>query len=248
MQGVVSKTRSLFQSTVIICLLTFSLAFTPQLADARDPWIDLTDAKAAQKQGNHSDVIRKTTAVIASRYFDGKELAKVYVMRAQAHERMGDLASAIVDYSKAISIQPNGFKSFVNRGMIFLRLKRSDEALKDFNAAIANNPKHPFAYVNRAIIWKQRVKLQSALNDLNKALDMAPGMLVAIAARGEIYWMLKRDAEAVADYSVVLKLPNANPIFHWWRGMSLNRLRKFDAALSDLNHVVKARLGAALTY
>src|SRR5918995_3175925 len=63
---------------------------------------------ACEGKGNPplDTVIGGCTALIQSGSYAGRDLATVYVIRATAHQRKGDLDRAIEDYERAIKLDP----------------------------------------------------------------------------------------------------------------------------------------------
>ena len=56
---------------------------------------------------------------------------------------------AILDYSKAIELNPGYVSAYVNRGNAYFSKKQFDAALNDYTQAIALAPSSPIIYYNR---------------------------------------------------------------------------------------------------
>ena len=87
----------------------------------------------------------------------------------------GNYQGAIVDYNKAIEIDPNNENAYVNRGISKMNLYDYSGAISDFSKAMAIDPKHPDAYVNRGIakgIFQN--SYPDAVSDLSEAIEIDP--------------------------------------------------------------------------
>jgi tetratricopeptide (TPR) repeat protein len=85
----------------------------------------------------------------------------------------GDVTGAIKDYDKAITLNPDYYKAYNNRGIIkSSELKKDDEALKDFNKAIEINPDYSDAYLGRGTSKYNLKDYSGACKDWKKASDL----------------------------------------------------------------------------
>lgn len=64
-----------------------------------------------------------------------QECAEMYYNRGLAHAKNGELALAIEDYTKAISLKPDYAEAYYNRGGAFLRLGKREKAKSDITTA-----------------------------------------------------------------------------------------------------------------
>ena len=58
-----------------------------------------------------------------------------YFQRAIAFELKGDLNKAIADYTMTIKLKSNNIQAYLNRGILFKKLKKTWAAFRDFNIA-----------------------------------------------------------------------------------------------------------------
>ena len=60
-----------------------------------------------------------------------------------------DLSTAIINFTKAIELDPKYANAYFNRGIAYSSLKKYPEALADYTKAIELDPKYVKAYYNR---------------------------------------------------------------------------------------------------
>src|SRR5438477_10832767 len=72
-----------------------------------------------------------------------------YVQRGNAKQAKGDLDGAIVDYNRAVKLNPNNALAYGNRGYVKQTKGDLDGAMADFNRALELNPKDAVTYNNR---------------------------------------------------------------------------------------------------
>jgi tetratricopeptide (TPR) repeat protein len=86
----------------------------------------------------------------------------------------GNFDKAIVDYTKAIEINPKYAKAYDNRGLSRLSKGDFDGAIADHTKAIEVNPSLFDAYANRAQAYHTAGNIKSAILDLRTALKINP--------------------------------------------------------------------------
>jgi tetratricopeptide (TPR) repeat protein len=79
---------------------------------------------------------------------------------------------AIIDYTKAIEINPNNTKVYYNRGFLKVKLKDNYGAISDFTKAIEINHNYGRAYGNRGIAKENIGDLKGACSDWKKAIEL----------------------------------------------------------------------------
>jgi len=82
----------------------------------------------------------------------------------------GDIEGALNDYDKAITLKPDYYKAYNNRGILKAsELKKDKEALKDFDKAIETNPDYADAYLGRGSSKYNLKDFEGACKDWRKA-------------------------------------------------------------------------------
>ena len=85
---------------------------------------------------------------------------------------MGDVSSAIHDYTQAIEIQPNLAFAYGNRGNSLFGLGRYQEVISDFDQAIQISPDFANFYFNRGLSKSKLGDEADACVDIAKAASL----------------------------------------------------------------------------
>src|ERR1700677_3394415 len=75
--------------------------------------------------------------------------ATTFTDSGEAKYTKGDLDGAIVDYEKAIKLDPGFARAYYSRGLARYDQGNVKDAIADYNEAIKLNPQFEDAYVNR---------------------------------------------------------------------------------------------------
>ncbi|NWJ50877.1 MAG: tetratricopeptide repeat protein [Bacteroidetes bacterium] len=70
-----------------------------------------------------------------------------FFQRATTREMMGDITGAIIDYSNVIQINSNNIQAYLNRGLLYHKIKRKWAAFKDFYAARSINMAYTISFL-----------------------------------------------------------------------------------------------------
>lgn len=134
------------------------------------------------------------------------EKAKRFFYRGRAKQDDGDLGGAIVDFDKAIEIDPRHARYYFRRGGAKRGNGDLDGAIADYTRAIEINQGDAFAYNNRAAVKRLQGDLEGALADYDKAIETCPGYLEAYNNRGAAKQSNGDLDGAVADYTKAIEI------------------------------------------
>ena len=133
----------------------------------------------------------------------------------------------INDFSLAIEQNGNDFRSYNNRGIIYLELKQLEKSKFDFEKAIELNPNDPLGYINLSNIYLQKRDddfLRPALELLNEAIKIDPSNAHAHYNRANLYESyLGEFNNAVNDYNNALILGFTNKHIYLNMGTTYGR-------------------------
>src|SRR5690606_6553972 len=107
----------------------------------------------------------------------------VRLYRGAAHWYKGDLDGAIVDYEKALQLNPDLAAAYHERGRALMKRGDIEAALADFNEFARRRPDDPMAYLSLAVARTGMDDEEGALADLNRAVELAPDFAAAYVIR-----------------------------------------------------------------
>jgi tetratricopeptide (TPR) repeat protein len=112
------------------------------------------------------------TIAIYDRMIHQQPEAYTYNNRGNAKSYLGQKQAAIIDYDRAISLNPKLINAYYNRGNVKSELGEDRAALIDYDRAIALNPKPTNAYYHRGNIRSDLGDKNGAIADLTTAAEL----------------------------------------------------------------------------
>ena len=152
----------------------------------------------------------------------------------------GDLPRAVDVFGRAISHNPRFSWSYLNRGLIFLRLGRDDEAVSDFENVINIRPSHP-ARMHLGSIELRRQRFRLALNHFDEALLLVPSDHVAFNQRGIALRKLGKLEESLDSYERAIRLKPDSAEYHYNHGIQLRLMGRLEEAIQSLDRALSLR-------
>lgn len=153
------------------------------------------------------------------------------VNEAQALIQQGQLEPALARLDSHLDSAPQDAEARFTRGLVLVRLNRTEEAIKTFADLTRDYPQLPEPYNNLAVIYAQQGEYEKARNALEAALATHPSYGVAHENLGDIYAAL-----AAAAYNRALTLDSKNASAR----AKLNLVNQLDS-LADSGAAISAR-------
>ncbi len=116
-----------------------------------------------------------------------------------------DYRGAILDFNKAVDLDPNYEEAFAFRGIVKRALNNDSGALADFTLSI-NISANAFAYFNRGLTRASLRDYQGSKRDFTEVVFLEPNNSSAYYNRGTVYKMLGLNDSACLDFSKANKL------------------------------------------
>jgi len=166
--------------------------------------------------------------------------------KAIALEKKGDkyyfqseYNKAIVEYTKAIEIDPKDTYAYNNRGNSYNNLGKHTTAIADYTKAIEIDPEFVRAYINRGYSYGQLEKYTTAIADYTKAIEIDPKDTYAYNGRGYAYNLLGKYTTAIADFTKAIELDPEYAKAYYNRGHSYINLEKYTSAIADYTKAIE---------
>jgi tetratricopeptide (TPR) repeat protein len=132
--------------------------------------------------------------------------AKQYYKTGEEFAKKMNFTDAIEQYTKAIELDPDYDKAYIQRAMTYTKLEDYEKAAADFDRAIVFNEKDAELYYYSALAYHLQGKNTTALDKLNTAVDMKNNFLEAYQIRSVVLIDLGRYREALEDCQKCLKI------------------------------------------
>jgi tetratricopeptide (TPR) repeat protein len=160
-----------------------------------------------------------------------------------ANPTKGKDAQDILDYSKAIEIDPNNAEAYYRRGLAYAKQGQRDynnkvlwnRAISDFSKAIEINARYAEAYNNRGLAYTANSDYDKAISDFTKVIEIEPKNAEAYSNRGYANEIKSKYAQAILDFSKVIEIDQSNAEAHLRRGWAYYFTNEYDKALEDVN-------------
>lgn len=213
---------------VAIADLSESLKTEPNSVDAL-----MYRAQAHRSSGDLKSALKDyDKAVELSR--DVRTLTNRATCRFENEDRRG----AIRDLTRAIELQPNNERLFMERGRIWVARGKSREAIHDFDRSIAINSDNFDAYRERGLLRLILSKPQKAISDLTISLELMPKQPELIAKRGEAYLKLRNWQAAREDFELAVTNDPLLVRAHCGRALAMIRMDEHEQALIWLTKAI----------
>jgi tetratricopeptide (TPR) repeat protein/V8-like Glu-specific endopeptidase len=175
-----------------------------------------------------------------------------YFVSANQKYEQGSYQGALADYDRAIAINPNYAKAYVNRGFLkYDKLNDLKGALADYDRAIAINPNLAEAYNNRGNLKDDKLNNpQGALADYDRAIALNPNYAYAYNNRGNLKQdKLNNPQGALADYDRAIALnPNLAEAYNNRGSLKGDKLNNPQGALADYDRAITLNPNLADAY
>jgi|GEM_PF-1999773 len=98
--------------------------------------------------------------------------ARKHYEKANEYMAKGMLEIAVVNYSRAIELDPSYAEAYNGRGLTYEAFQRSDLAIADYDAAVRLKPDYDEAILNRALACSHTGRFDQAKRDLESACTL----------------------------------------------------------------------------
>lgn len=104
--------------------------------------------------------------------------AKEYYSEGTKKYASQNYKEAIIDYTKAISIFPDYFEAYNDRGSAYNLIRKSNKAIADFKKALEINPNYSIAQTNKELVQQyKRERFDNAMDLITSGLNVASNTL-----------------------------------------------------------------------
>lgn len=177
--------------------------------------------------------ISACSAALNSR-LNADQLERILLRRGNAFVELGQMHSAIADFSRLIEMKPYVAGYIDNRLYAFLKLGQNDEALADANRSIMVAPNQAFVYRSRAMVYAAKGNFSAAVKDADTALVIDPTNVGLVIDRSGFKVQAGNAREALSELSRVLDLYPNNVTALKNRAVAYRAIGDLKSATKDL--------------
>lgn len=150
-------------------------------------------------------------ATIDNQKTGGLELSEledpeVHSDRGVAYHLAGQIDSAIAEYDKALSVNPDFAYAHSNLGIAYYALGHIDRAVQEFIAAINVDPELAEVHYNLGVAYKSKGEFDAAIRELQWVLHADPEDADCHFQLGQVHETSGRFDEAIEHYRRYLNL------------------------------------------
>lgn len=151
------------------------------------------------------EAVATCNAMLADHDLDVEKRADLLGDRGRVHHRLGNSHLALLDYSKAIELEPGDSYALFNRALIHRELRDLPNAIEDLDASLAIRPENDRAYLERGLANLDLGRFEEAVEDFTLLHNRVPDHPYALANRGLAYAWMDDELNAQNDFDRVGK-------------------------------------------
>ena len=180
-------------------------------------------------------------------YFKEKLTDKEYFQKGLAYFKQSNYAEAILQYDKAIGLNPEYAEAFVDRGACKANLGQLDSSIADYAKAQQIGLSTSRLYSNFGFSYYKLKEPEKALPYFEKALEVDSSNSAAYRWRGEIKYDKNDNKGAVEDYTKAISY-NSNASNYFARGLAYYYLKNYKKAIQDMDKAIELNPTAGQYY
>ncbi len=148
-------------------------------------------------------------------------------MRGTVLAQAGRRQEALVDFNKAIALDPKYAQAYANRGLLHRQNNQLDLALRDYDTALSIDPSYAAAHLGRGLTWRQKGDARKALDDYQpRHRDAARHSAQGYYNRAMLYQSQRQHQFAIEDFAIAIQLSPREAEPYLGRGPELSRRRR----------------------
>lgn len=163
------------------------------------------------------------------------ETESVYVWWARVHRSQREYAAALLKINRAIELNPNSAKAWIERGWIYRGIGRYNLALDDYNKALQYSPEHARALLGIGVISLEVGQLEQARRNLDNAIRQEPDYAYHYHWRACVRRELLDFIGALDDFDRARNLDKNDYTHSYWYALTQLELEQTEAALHQFD-------------
>lgn len=124
---------------------------------------------------------------------------------AAVYWKKGELDTAVIEYRKALQLDPDNFEALTMLGQVFIGKEEFDNCSELFKAAIITHPDDPEPYIGLGECYSEQKRTDEAIEQFLIALDKDGWAGVARFKVAKLYEKVKEPEKAAYHYKILLE-------------------------------------------
>jgi tetratricopeptide (TPR) repeat protein len=171
-----------------------------------------------------------------------KEQAGQYKQRGKLFFNLHKYSEAIMDYNRAIGLNSNDSKVYIDRGFAKEGSEDYKGAILDYNKAIQLNPNESMTYSFRGNTKGYYLQdYEGAILDFNKSIELNPNVSSVYYIRGLAKAISENCKGAIIDFNKAIQLKPDDSEAYNYRGLAKNNLYDYEGAILDYNKAIQLK-------
>ena len=154
--------------------------------------------------------IDKAIKTIENLIIDNSDESILFNLLGACKAAQDDIQGALINYTKAVEINPSYSDAYFNLGNIYQQLNQIDESINSYKKSIELNPKFPEAHNNLGNIYQQLFMPDEAIVQFENAIKYGPHLAEAHYNLAFILNSKGRKNDSIEHYEKCIEL---NPEF-----------------------------------
>jgi tetratricopeptide (TPR) repeat protein/serine/threonine protein kinase len=168
------------------------------------------------------------------------DMAGIWFQRGICHDRLGHSDKALLDFSKALDLDPKHTNAWANRGWTYRKLGKFENAVADYGRAIDLMPKDPDHWIRRGAVYCDHLKQYDlAIADLSTATGLDPKNAPAHYKLGRALEARGRLDDAIVAYQKSVQLKDDEDMAQNTLGNALFARERMDEAIAAYQKAIQ---------
>ena len=162
---------------------------------------------------------------------------------------------AIVQYDKAVEINPNFAEAYNNRGISFNNLNRFEDAIMSFDKALDLDREHMLASQNKEFSLQKLEKFQKSIQSYDNAIKNNPDNAENYFKKAWLLFKIKKLEDAISMFDKAIEIdPAKRDLFNSLKingevlYSDVKRIEKDRTLMFDFRKPIKSNINVARTY
>lgn len=165
--------------------------------------------------------------------------AEAYFNRGIKYNKHNNVEDAIVEFTKAIKLNPDYVEAYFNRGVCYDKMDDYGRAIADYTNVIRIRPDYAEAYYKRANNYVVKGDYGRAIADYTKIIMINPTDANVYNRRGYAFGCEHDYDSAIADYTIAIKINPDDAGAYYNRGVNFDNKGDCDKAIADYTEAIR---------